>query len=272
MPTRVICLGCGGEVVEPGTPLPSDGGGCACPPTATELEAREVKCPSCGGALRVGVRACPYCACTLATRRCGHCAAWNLADARHCQRCGREEVLGGVGAGRASEGPCPRCDGKLAARSYAEMDVDECDACGGVFIEGSMMDRIVAARCSAAHGLHLALPERRRDAESEVRYVECPACRKLMNRQVFGRISGVVVDVCKQHGVWFDAGELSDALEFVARGGMGRSRQREQDALAEQLRAAARSAPLTASSAPSRVERSVGASFLRDLLADLWSR
>jgi Zn-finger nucleic acid-binding protein len=41
-----------------------------------------------------------------------------------------------------------------------------------------------------------------------------------MNRVNFGKRSGVIVDVCKEHGVWFDRGELTQAIEFVAKGGL----------------------------------------------------
>jgi Zn-finger nucleic acid-binding protein len=48
-----------------------------------------------------------------------------------------------------------------------------------------------------------------------------------MNRQIFGRISGVIVDTCKPHGVWFDAGELSAIIDFVERGGLAEARTRQ---------------------------------------------
>jgi hypothetical protein len=36
----------------------------------------------------------------------------------------------------------------------------------------------------------------------------------------FGMRSGIVVDVCRSDGTWFDCGELDAALEFVASGGL----------------------------------------------------
>jgi hypothetical protein len=41
-----------------------------------------------------------------------------------------------------------------------------------------------------------------------------------MARMIFGQRSGVVVDVCRAHGTWFDAGELDAVLEFVRFGGL----------------------------------------------------
>lgn len=50
----------------------------------------------------------------------------------------------------------------------------------------------------------------------DVRYRMCPLCHSSMNRVAFGRASGVIVDVCKLHGTWFDAGELTRAIAFAA--------------------------------------------------------
>jgi Zn-finger nucleic acid-binding protein len=52
-----------------------------------------------------------------------------------------------------------------------------------------------------------------------------------MNRVNFGKRSGVIVDVCKGHGTWFDAGELTRAIEFVARGGLEETERRDQEEL-----------------------------------------
>lgn len=57
-----------------------------------------------------------------------------------------------------------------------------------------------------------------------------------MNRVNFGRRSGVIVDVCRAHGTWFDAGELVAALEFVAQGGLADSLRREREDLLEAQR------------------------------------
>ena len=52
-----------------------------------------------------------------------------------------------------------------------------------------------------------------------VRYVKCPVCHQHMNRTSFAKGSGIVVDLCRLHGTWFDSDELSRALLFVAKGG-----------------------------------------------------
>lgn len=42
-----------------------------------------------------------------------------------------------------------------------------------------------------------------------------PRIRRPSNRKNFGRSSGVIVDICRRHGVWFDRGELPRVLAFV---------------------------------------------------------
>src|SRR5262249_50092296 len=69
----------------------------------------------------------------------------------------------------------------------------------------------------------------------EIHYRKCVACGKLMNRINFGRVSGTVVDVCKGHGTFLDAGELHLIVSFIQQGGLDRARQRQIDELQEQV-------------------------------------
>ncbi len=62
----------------------------------------------------------------------------------------------------------------------------------------------------------------------KITYAPCPQCGQLMNRINFARCSGVVVDVCKGHGTWFDPDELREIVEFIRAGGLETSRQKEK--------------------------------------------
>ena len=59
-----------------------------------------------------------------------------------------------------------------------------------------------------------------------------------MNRVTGAKGSGVVLDVCKAHGIWFDKDELRRVLAFIAGGGLDRAREQEIEALKEARRAA----------------------------------
>ena len=72
-----------------------------------------------------------------------------------------------------------------------------------------------------------------------VKYRPCPVCHQFMNRVNYAKRSGVVLDVCKGHGLWFDQDELRRVLAFIAGGGLDRARERELEDLKEARRAAA---------------------------------
>jgi len=55
-----------------------------------------------------------------------------------------------------------------------------------------------------------------------------------MNRVNFGRLSGTVVDVCRGHGTFLDAGELHAIVRFIQQGGLDRARERQLQDLKEQ--------------------------------------
>jgi Zn-finger nucleic acid-binding protein len=133
-------------------------------------------------------------------------------------------------------GACPSCKQGLIEETYADTALEECLACGGIFLDAEILDRLVDAR-EQRLSLAISLPVRDRVRDPRVRYVPCPRCVTPMNRKIFGRSSGIVVDVCKEHGVWFDAGELAAVLAFVEGGGLERARQREIADAAERARA-----------------------------------
>jgi Zn-finger nucleic acid-binding protein len=136
---------------------------------------------------------------------------------------------------RPKLGACPRCHTSLIDTEYADTPLDECQSCGGVFIEAWILDRLVAAR-EARVSLSIALPIRTLHREAAVRYLRCPRCSTQMNRKIFGRSSGIVVDICKGDGIWFDHGELASALEFIEGGGLERAKEREDAERAEEAR------------------------------------
>jgi Zn-finger nucleic acid-binding protein len=67
-------------------------------------------------------------------------------------------------------------------------------------------------------------------------YRPCAVCGALMNRQNYGRKSGVILDLCRAHGIWFDLDELPRVLSWIQNGGEQRAGQLD----AEEARAAAR--------------------------------
>ena len=190
-------------------------------------------CPSCGASVERDARRCDYCNSALdfslkgKTRTCPHCFERIPAESRFCFRCARP-VLGEVVQGQVLQDRlCPRCNTALTGRKVSDFAVMECEACTGMFIPHDTFEMMKDA------SERVILPTEvdnggRLELEKTVSYVRCPICRTFMNRKNFAGISGVIVDICGYHGVWFDSGELGKVMDFVAHGGLLKAREREQ--------------------------------------------
>jgi Zn-finger nucleic acid-binding protein len=80
------------------------------------------------------------------------------------------------------------------------------------------------------------LNNRVRPTDMPINYIKCPVCSNLMNRVNFGTKSGVIVDRCRDHGVWLDGGELRQLFEWMKAGGQLLSQEREQQQRKEKER------------------------------------
>lgn len=55
-----------------------------------------------------------------------------------------------------------------------------------------------------------------------------------MNRVNFAKYSGVIMDVCKEHGTFFDRDELRRIVTFIREGGLEKSREKERERLVQE--------------------------------------
>ncbi len=203
------------------------------------------RCPHCGAPCPAEARACSYCQGEIQlddrglAEVCPACFARLLRGARFCMECGvaiQPQVLHSLPV----ELDCPRCRSRLRRRSLGPSDVIECSSCAGLWLTHEVIQRLVARAESDDHdGLDLPQAPAQIDASAHVQgYVPCVACRELMQRRNFAGSSGVIVDVCGHHGVWFDHRELEQVLGFVRQGGLRRAREREVARAEQRLRRA----------------------------------
>jgi Zn-finger nucleic acid-binding protein len=159
-----------------------------------------------------------------------------FAGSRYCASCGAEAVREQL----EEEKPlaCPRCREEMQALRLGSITARECAQCGGLWLDPVSLQRLADAReessgvvstLAARVPLVAATPD-------VVRYIPCPRCGKLMNRSNFARSSGVILDVCRTHGVWLDRGELQRVLGFIESGGLTVARAREREELIEEQR------------------------------------
>ncbi len=182
--------------------------------------------------------------------RCWRCFELSFAGSSNCAGCGAR--LGLEGDLGATLDGCPGCGKyeKLHRIDVGEHQLLECMRCGGVLVDRATLEQLTRAREveSGLRAFEAATVTKATLTDTAVRYRPCGTCEQLMMRRNFGGNSGVIVDVCKDNGIWFDADELAAVLRFVASGGLRRQResavadakrelsQRRVEALAEQAK------------------------------------
>ncbi len=214
-----------------------------------------LQCPACGAPVSPDGAVCTYCRTALAVVACPSCFGRVFVGSNHCQHCGAEMLLAAhAPPEEASQRECPRCSTRLpnggtplngltlSAHLVGETLLEECSSCGGVWLEATAFDNLIKNRDEqglvlSSRGPYLELEafERSPGALMPTRYVPCPHCQQLMNRKNFAETSGVIVDVCKPHGIWFDRDELGRIIQFVMKGGLDESRRRELERMAHHL-------------------------------------
>ena len=213
------------------------------------LNARHVRCAGCGApAGDPAALVCSYCRTSLGKLACPSCHCRMAPGVAFCPWCGTATV---TPTDVASTLRCPCGAAELTYRAIpvppgatgGPLLLADCAHCLGLWLGRETVERLIASHADDTMLLALApgvgahtASRATVTAGAKVRYRPCPDCGTIMNRVNYARISGIVLDVCKQHGTWFDAHELPALLAFVRRGGLDVARARETVALADERR------------------------------------
>jgi Zn-finger nucleic acid-binding protein len=224
-------------------------------PAVQPHDSAVVRCAACGAPRHGDEAACRFCGSSFTVHErdldtiCPGCMARVSGTARFCSHCGSPILVDQAAAG-ASALRCPACPPprQLGSRRLEgePVAISECGACGGIWVERSVFEILVArarqaqlgtavlAMAGAAEGPAAAGADG--TAPHGPLYRPCAVCGRLMNRQNFGRKSGVIVDLCREHGIWFDLQELPRVLRWIQAGGEEQARQRDHEESEARLR------------------------------------
>lgn len=198
------------------------------------MQAEALNCPNCGAAVASDRTQCEFCKTRLKTVACPSCLGVMFQGSKFCGHCGGRAV-DAAETPDEKPGVCPRCKVDLQSLKIDATSVRECLRCGGIWTSVGTFENLCADKDQQSAVIHYAAAKPRdRDAATPIRYVPCPDCSQLMNRSNFARSSGVIIDLCKQHGVWFDADELPKIIDFIDEGGLTRAREKEKTDLQEE--------------------------------------
>lgn len=197
------------------------------------MDASGLHCPNCGAAVEPGAGRCPYCRARLATVSCPSCFTLGFEGATYCHKCGAARVRVEKAAATLT---CPACRTGLQQVAVGSTPLFECTTCDGVWVDADVFERLCAQKESQAAVLEKLTPREARPSSAAVTYRPCVRCGKMMNRVNFAKVSGAVIDVCRGHGTFLDAGELHQIVAFITSGGIERTRSREREELRDEER------------------------------------
>lgn len=129
---------------------------------------------------------------------------------------------------------CPDCAGaRLEERREGDLILHLCPDCAGVWMGGGMIAKLEKIYEHIGEAGGAADPQAHQeklrqgivDKGLNAGYRSCPICGLMMARRRYRKISNVIIDECIGHGLWFDADELEQVVQFLESGGLRRARQ-----------------------------------------------
>ena len=153
--------------------------------------------------------------------KCSACGRRVPTNRKTCMYCG-----GGLIQDKRS-GPI-HCCGCFSVMEEVEREgvvIDACPACGGIWFDVGELESLVE-RAAIPEPYQVESFQALYKVQTPVQYIpelgpprNCPHCNLLMGKKNYKRFSGVIVDVCRFHGLFLDARELEKIQIFLATGG-----------------------------------------------------
>jgi Zn-finger nucleic acid-binding protein len=110
-----------------------------------------------------------------------------------------------------SQMKCPKCQGSLEAVVYAELEIDRCTDCKGIWFDSQEAQEL--KELQGSESIDIGDPKAGTKF-NEVRDVNCPKCKTRLTKMVDLKQSHIWYEKCPVcYGIWFDAGEFKDFKE-----------------------------------------------------------
>ena len=106
---------------------------------------------------------------------------------------------------------CPVCKNAMIVLELAEVEVDYCTDCGGIWFDAGELELLLGNSQQTKQ----LLDSFKIDSSSTEKRRKCPICLKKMQKIVVGPSTPpLLIDKCARgDGLWFDKGELKNTLD-----------------------------------------------------------
>jgi Zn-finger nucleic acid-binding protein len=106
---------------------------------------------------------------------------------------------------------CPACKNAMITLELADVEIDYCTDCGGIWLDAGELELLLSEREIARQ----LLDSFKVDKKSTENVRKCPICDKKMQKIIVGQSKpALLIDKCRRgDGLWFDKGELQDIFD-----------------------------------------------------------
>jgi len=106
---------------------------------------------------------------------------------------------------------CPVCKESMVVLELNEIEIDFCTRCSGIWLDAGELELMFdteAERKNLVESFH-------KEPDHPEKHYKCPICAKKMIKVHVGDEKQILIDKCKKdHGLWFDKGELKTVIQF----------------------------------------------------------
>ena len=106
---------------------------------------------------------------------------------------------------------CPVCKEAMVVLELNEIEIDFCTGCNGIWLDAGELELM----CDTDAQRQKLIDSFHEDPDNPEQKYKCPFCSKKMIKVHVGDEKEILIDKCKkEHGLWFDKGELKGVIEF----------------------------------------------------------
>ncbi len=114
---------------------------------------------------------------------------------------------------------CPRCKQPMILLELDAIEIDHCLDCLGTWLDAGEIESICDRAGGDVDAVGRAIAQARRGDKVKIR---CPRCNRRLRALHFDEPAALELDACpREHGFWFDRGEMRSLIEAHEDGGTG---------------------------------------------------
>jgi len=126
---------------------------------------------------------------------------------------------------------CPCCNIALESIKNETFSLEYCSKCDGVLIDEDEFEMLIEYKVNPLHKFNphylRFIQDHPRDNRKKSQFQNCPICNNLMGVINYKKQSGIILDICEEHGIWLDGGELRQIMDWYEVGGDKKERSQK---------------------------------------------